>query len=164
VALENIIPCGNFNIKSSTEIRKNCILGKITMNVYLLDTSRNVGEAQNVHFLVADNSVNLGSIILGTNFCKQANVDINFSNEKSNVTAHLKNKQNKSQSMNLMMKVENCHFSRVDENNFQSNAFLCKNYLGKLLSPDKTEDLGNVQRKYKFSFSNSWRYKWVHFS
>ena len=61
------------------------------------------------------------------------------------MTSHLKNKQNKLQSMNLMVKIENCHFTKTDENNYQANSFLCANYMGTLHLPDKTENLGNVQ-------------------
>jgi hypothetical protein len=82
---------------------------------------------------------------LGTNFCKKANTVINFTNEGCNVTSNLRNKQNKFQAMNLMVKIENCKFTKTDESNYQADSFLCANYMGTLHLPDKTENLGNVQ-------------------
>ena len=135
----------NLISKVRQKLGKIAFSGKLHWMFFLLDTTRQFGEAVSVPFLVANDTVDLGKIILGTNFCKQVNIKLNFEDNKSNATAYLRNRVNKHQIMNLMMKSDTCHLTQTENKQFQANEFLCENYVGSLTSEDKTENLGKIQ-------------------
>ena len=71
----NIQSCGKYNIKSSTDTVKDCILGSINVNIQLLLSDENVNisnfSKSKCKFLVADESVILDRILLGIPFLKE---------------------------------------------------------------------------------------------
>ena len=80
--ISQIVRTDMYNIKSSTEEVKNCILGKIQINLDLLLTSQeqqisNFARTK-VQFLVSGPEVKLTKVILGTPFLGAHNINLIF--------------------------------------------------------------------------------------
>ena len=82
LSTSQIAKTDQYNIKSSTEEVKNCILGKIEIQLELLLQSKdqlisNFARTKE-QFLVAGPEVKLSKIILGTPFLGRHNMKLNF--------------------------------------------------------------------------------------
>ena len=80
--VNQIIGTQQYNIKSSTEIKKNCILGKIDLNLNLLiksddESTSGFGKCKE-SFLVAGHDVILNKVILGTPFLGKHSIRMFF--------------------------------------------------------------------------------------
>ena len=87
---KQILHTEKFNLRSSSELVSDCILGKIKLRIFvLLKSSNNLQTLDfgytNLTLLVASKEIKLNKLILGIPYLKATSTKLHFS--KSNVTA-----------------------------------------------------------------------------
>ena len=94
---DKITSCQRYNIKSSTDLVEDCILGEISISVNLLmqQDQNQVGNVckSKVTFLVGNQDVQLDRIILGIPFLNKHNIRLHFNATNCKVTGSFKNEQ-----------------------------------------------------------------------
>ena len=85
-----------YNIKSSTELKKDAIMGTINLTLYLAGENGHFGRVQGVMFLVAKDTVALDEIILSTQFFQDVEAKFDFGKQACHIQMKLEGKsQNK---------------------------------------------------------------------
>ena len=74
--------CQNLNVVTSNQVSKNCILGMIYLDIWVVldNGKKSMAKCPNTLFHVANSEIILEYPILGTNFLQQNKVILNYQN------------------------------------------------------------------------------------
>ena len=140
---ENIQRCEEYNIRSSSELVKNCIRGKVNLDMFCLMQKVNdyseFGKTR-VQFLVANNNINLGRLILGVPYLDKNKVKLHFGNGNCSIKCILRTEQG-IQKVNLQTRSKNkiqiSNMNYISENDqiadFELNRILLEDNLFSVL-------------------------------
>ena len=78
----NIENCENFHIQSTTDLRKNAIIGFIKVDIYVLaENKTKFIKVPNCQILIVDQGMHLDQIIMGANFMKHTRMNLKYNDQ-----------------------------------------------------------------------------------